>query len=206
MLGLNYREMLMSNKLIADTLITFSHYLVFIICFALGLIIIQGILSLPKDIFRKLLHVAAFTSSIFVVLNGEGWLAEVLTLLIFALIVYPLLVMAEKWDFFTKLLTEKQPGELPKSLLLLFVSQAILLAFSCGLLNKPYILITSTLAWGLSDIAAAWVGRPLGKHKIKLSIADNKKSWEGSAAMLAVAFIASVIALNIYSGYGFGNV
>ena len=43
--------------------------------------------------------------------------------------------------------------------------------------------------WGVGDAAAALFGIPFGKHKVKSRLTDGKKSWEGSAAMLAVSFL-----------------
>ena len=125
-----------------------------------------------------------------------------MTLIIFALIVWPVLSAAERWKGYGKLFVEKNTGEVKSSLLLLFLSQAVLVLITCGLMGKPYILVASTAAWGIGDIAAAWVGRPFGRHKIRLAIADPKKSWEGSLAMAVTACLASWISmcmLKIYS-------
>ncbi len=197
MIFLNYRESIMGITLVRDTLITFGQYIVYIASMASGLLLLHAVFRIPQNIFRKLLHIAAFTSSIFVVLYGRGWLPETLTLALFAAVVYPVLCLAEKWQGYSRLFVEKKPGEIRNSLLLLFLSQAVFVAFTCGLLQKPYILIAATAAWGLGDIAAAWVGRPLGKHKIKLKFADPCKSWEGSAAMAVTAFAACYTALRL---------
>ena len=201
MIFLNYREFFMNNEIIRATAVTFVRYVAFIGCFAAVLIILYFLLKIPKNIFRKFLHTAAFSSSVYLVLKGEGWLAETLTLVLFAVLVWPLLNLAERWKGYKNLLVEKKKGEVKNSLLLLFLSQAALVALTCGLLKKPYIMIASTLAWGCGDIAAAWVGRPFGKHKIKIPFADHNKSWEGSAAMAAVSFIACLVSLLVFSEY-----
>ena len=201
MIGLRYRDLFRASPLIRDTLVTLGRYVVYIASFAAFLLLIYALFKIPKDIFRKLLHVAAFTSSIFVALRGEGWIAEVLTLVLFAVLVWPILKLAERWKGYGGLFVEKKTGEVKNSLLLLFFSQAALLAFACGFAGKPYILAASTAAWGLGDIAAAWVGRPLGKHKIGLKIADPAKSWEGSGAMAAVSFAACLASLLLLSAY-----
>ena len=113
--------------------------------------------------------------------------------------------VAERWSGYGNLFVEKSAGEVKQSLLLLFLSQAVFVAISCGLMGKPYILIASTAAWGLGDIAAAWVGRPLGKHKVHLRLADHKKSWEGTAAMAAVSFVACLVSLLACSAYSLGG-
>lgn len=200
MIFLNYNEFIMNLPYVKDTFVTFGRYLVYILCFAIFLIVTQGILRLPKSIFRKLLHVAAFTSGIFVVLYGENWQSAAASLLIFAAIVWPVLKFAERWPAFGKLLAEKKPGEIANSLLLLFVSQAILVIVACGLLKKPYVHIAATAAWGLGDIAAAWVGIPFGRHKISLPFADHHKSWEGSIAMAIVAFVSCLLVFLWKSG------
>lgn len=201
MLVLNYRHLWYNETLVRDTLLTFRTYLRFITASAASLIFLQGLLRMPKNIFRKLLHIIAFTSSIYLSFKGEGWLAETLTLVIFAVIVYPILYYAEQWKAFSRLLVEKKPGEIRSSLVLLFLSEAVLLAFCCGYLQKRYVLVCSVAAWGLGDIAAAWVGRPLGKHKITLPFADPNKSWEGSIAMAVTSFLTCLLAMRLYSPY-----
>jgi dolichol kinase len=200
MIYLNYRESVFANPLVQDTLVTFRKYLIYIVSLASALILIHILLPIPKNVFRKLLHVAAFTSSIFIFFNGKGWLPGTITLVLFALIVYPALKIAENWQGYAALFVEKKPGEIRSSLLLLFLSQAAITAFS-GIVGKPYILVVSTAAWGLGDIAAAWVGRPLGRHKINLPFADHKKSWEGSIAMAVTAFAAGLPGLLALSPY-----
>ena len=49
--------------------------------------------------------------------------------------------------------------------------------------------------WGTGDAAAALVGVPFGKHKVKTRISDGKKSWEGSCAMLVVSFLSGFLVL-----------
>lgn len=83
MILLNYHEGILrfigSHDLIRATAVTFGRYVIYIAMLAIGLFGFHLIVHLPKNVFRKLLHIAAFTSSIFVVLKGEGWLPEVLT-------------------------------------------------------------------------------------------------------------------------------
>ncbi len=164
-------------------------------------LILYFIFPIPKNVFRKLLHIAAFTSSIFVVLTGRGWLSESLTLALFALPVYPALKLAESWKGYQKAFVEKKTGEVRTSLLLLFLSQAAFGAFAGGYLKKPFILVTATAAWGLGDIAAAWVGRPFGRHKVHLPLADHNKSWEGSIAMAVTAFVFALVPLLAMTSY-----
>ena len=205
MIALQYRDLIASflaGPVPRGTLLTLGRYIVYIGSLALLLILVHALIRIPKDVFRKLLHAAALTSSIFVVLRGEGWIEDTLTLVLFAALVWPILALAERWRGYGGLFVEKKPGEVKTSLLLLFLSQAVLLAVTCGLLKKPWILIASTAAWGVGDTAAAWVGRPFGKHRIRWRIADPKKSWEGSGAMAlssALSCFAVLMLLDVTS-------
>ena len=54
--------------------------------------------------------------------------------------------------------------------------------------------------WGTGDAAAALVGIPFGKHKVKSKLTDGKKSWEGSTAMLIVSLMAGTGMLTLAHG------
>ena len=201
LLFLKCREKITAVGLLDGLTVTFLRYVIYIASLALSLIVIHILFKIPQDIFRKLLHIAAFTSSIYVALTGEGWQMEALTLILFGLLVWPILNLAENWSGYRDLFVEKKPGEVKKSLLLLFISQGIFLAVAKGLLGRTYILVASTAAWGLGDIAAAWIGRPLGRHKISFKLADHNKSWEGSAAMMLVSAVACFISLTFLTDF-----
>lgn len=55
---------MMENGLLHLTLITFIRYLIYIGIFAGILILLFFLFRIPKNIFRKLLHIAAFTSPV----------------------------------------------------------------------------------------------------------------------------------------------
>ena len=58
-----------------------------------------------------------------------------------------------------------------------------------GLLSKQMITATAILMWGVGDAAAAIVGIPFGRHKVKIKLADGKKSWEGTISMFLTSFV-----------------
>jgi phytol kinase len=119
--------------------------------------------------------------------------------LLFAAIVFPILHYAERWKGYAGLFNQRHPGEVKKSLLLLFCTHAAIIALCWGWLDKPYIAVTSILMWGVGDTFAALVGKRFGKHHVHLPLTDPKKTWEGSAAMMITAFAAGLIALLIAS-------
>ena len=118
-----------------------------------------------------------------------------LTSILLAVIIYPILAQFEKEAWFGKLFVQKKPGEIKKSFLLLFLMFAVVISMAWGVFNRPHLAAAAILMWGTGDAAAALVGIPFGKHKVRSRFTDGKKSWEGSAAMLLVSFFAGLIVL-----------
>ncbi len=151
--------------------------------------------KIPSFVFRKLLHILAFTCVALMIQTADSWQAAALTSVLIAVVLYPVLKIVEKETWYPRLLVEKKPGEIKKSLLLLFFMFAALIAVCWGIFHQPYLAGASILMWGTGDAAAALIGIPFGKHKVKVWIADGKKSWEGSLGMLAVSFLAGFAVL-----------
>ena len=76
-----------------------------------------------------------------------------------------------------------------------FLMVAALIAVCWGIFGEPVLCAASILMWGTGDAAAALVGIPFGKHKIKTRWTDGKKSREGTAAMFAVSFVSGLLML-----------
>ena len=89
---------------------------------------------------------------------------------------------------------------------MLFFMFAAVIAVAWGLLGKPYIAAAAILMWGTGDAAAALVGIPFGKHKIGFPPINGRKSWEGTAAMFIVSFLAGYLLLCLWGGYPFSIV
>ena len=82
--------------------------------------------KIPSYIFRKLLHLVAFTSLIEMMLTTDCWYIASLTALLFAALVYP------KYSWYDGLFVQKEKGEVKKSLVLLFTMIAAVMAFTWG--------------------------------------------------------------------------
>lgn len=132
---------------------------------------------------------------------AEQWYAASLTALVFAGLVYPILRAIEGCPWYDMLFVQKEPGEIKKSLLLLFLMGAVLIALCWGGLNKPYISVTSIIAWGTGDAAAALAGKKFGRHPIRIPHADPLKTWEGSGAMTATAFVLTAVCLLVTTDF-----
>ena len=131
--------------------------------------------------------------------ESHNWLTASVCCLLFAAVVYPILHCAERWKGYADLFNQRRPGEVKKSLLLLFCTHATLIAACWGWLDKPYIAVTAILMWGIGDTAAALIGKHFGRHHVHLPLADSRKTWEGSAAMMVSAFAAGFISMLITS-------
>jgi len=197
MLGVHYRESLANFKLLWKVLECFDWYLVYLAGWLTVLLLARHFIAIPKELWRKLLHLVAYISSLFMMFESNDWLTASVCCLAFAAVVYPILHCAERWKGYAGLFNQRHPGEVKKSLLLLFITHAVLIALCWGWLEKPYIAVTSILMWGVGDTAAALIGKRFGKHHVRLPFADSRKTWEGSAAMLLTAFIAGFVAMLI---------
>lgn len=203
MLGIHYREALCASPLLLRMMTCFGRYLIYLAVWLTVLLLARHFFSIPKELWRKLLHLIAYTSSLFMMLESRDWLTASACCVIFAAVVYPILHCAERWPGYAALFNERHPGEVKRSLLLLFLSHAALIALCDGWLGKPYIAVAGILMWGVGDTAAALIGKRFGKHHVRLPLADPKKTWEGSAAMASTAFVTGLIALMVVSPLGF---
>ncbi len=195
LIGLNYWEQIQKIPYAESTILCFGKLLVFIVPAAAFLVLLNYTLKIPRPVFRKLLHLVAFSSTAVVVYVADNWQAASLTLAVFAALVYPALCLAQSWKGYDQLFVQKKPGEIKKSLLLLFLSESALVAVCWGFFHLPYIAVTAILMWGTGDGAAALVGHRFGKHHVALPLADPKKTWEGSGAMAGVSAAVGLLCL-----------
>ena len=156
----------------------------------------------PSFVFRKLLHIAAFTGVSLMILAANSWAAAALTSGLLALILCPILTAAEKKPWFAGMIAQKSPGEVKKSMLLLFIMFTAVIAVAWGVFGEAALAAAAILMWGAGDAAAALVGIPWGRHKVHCRFTDGKKSWEGSSAMLVTAFLAGLPVLKLGQGLG----
>lgn len=172
--------------------------LYFAVCASLALLL-KFIFGVKGEIFRKILHFILLGSlPVFVFCFNTWWIAA-LTSLLFAVIVWPILKLAERLKGYSKLLEERSGGEIKNSLLLVFGMFAFVIAVCWGLLGDRWLVIASVYAWGFGDAAAALVGRKYGRHHISGRFVDGHKSYEGSSAMFVLSFV-TVLGILILRG------
>ena len=200
MLILHYWSFFSQYPLFVSTLRCLGVLIAYIIPCVLVLLPIRFLTKIPSFIFRKFLHIVAFSCVTIMTLTANNWQSPALASVVIAAALYPILRLLENEPWYGKLFVQKEPGEIRKSLLMLFLMFAAIISVTWGIFGKPYIAAAAILMWGTGDAAAALVGIPLGKHKVHLKGTDGKKSWEGSAAMLAVSFICGFCVL--FFGHG----
>ena len=191
---LHYRDAILSLPYVTDIFLCLKAFVLYILPCIAVLLVIYRMHIVPKYVFRKLLHLVAFTCVIRLITASGSWQAAVLALILIAAVIYPVLAFAERFALYSDLFTEKKPGEIKKSLLLLFFTIAAVTAAAWGMLKRQDFCITAILMWGIGDALAALVGIPYGKHRITWSLTDGKKSAEGSLAMFVFSFAAGCAA------------
>lgn len=179
--------------ILSDTAGCLKDFLMYILPSVIALLGLKKFVRMPKYVFRKCLHLVAFTCVIVLIVSAAHWQSACLAAVTVAAAAYPVLAAAEKLPWFADLFVQKEPGEIKKSLLLLFFTIAAVTACAWGLLDRQGLAVTVILMWGIGDACAALVGIPFGKHRITWSFTDGKKSAEGSAAMFAAALAAGMI-------------
>lgn len=185
----------------------FGKYMLYIIAMASVLIVIRFATKVPDYIFRKLLHVVAFTSILPAVLWADSWQQAVAVKVLFLAIIIVGLVCAERLPFYQSLFVEKGKHEVLTSFIMLFTLMAVQIAVFWGGMGDAgrYIPIAAIMAWGPGDGAAAICGRLFGRHKLQGRLIEGVKSVEGSAAMALTSFLCTAAVLLTLSGLSVGT-
>ena len=170
----------------------------FLVPCILILIPIRLLTRIPSFIFRKLMHTSVFVGTALLMLKARSWQAASLTFALAAIGAFVVLSVLENEEWYGHLLVQKSVGEVRRGLTMYFAMAATMIALCDGYLGQPGIAAVSIVMWGAGDAAAALVGIPFGRHKVKLT--GNKKSWEGSMAMLAVSFAVGLCILLFVQG------
>ena len=177
----------------------------FIVCASIALLL-RRFVSIPREVFRKTLHIIVL-GSILVFTNAFAtWWISAIAAIVFMGIVYPVLSFAERKLDYSELLIERKRGEIKNSLVVVFSMFAVLICVCWGLLGEKYLVNAEVFAWGLGDAAAALIGKRFGRHYIEGKLVEGRKSIEGTLAMFVVSFISVLIILLINSAaqwYGY---
>lgn len=166
----------------------------FIVLAALALTMKQ-LVKMPKEVFRKILHMILLGSVLAWTYGFETWWIALSAILVFLSVVFPVLHFAERTRGYSNLLVERKSGEIKRSLVAVCVMLAVLITVCWGMLGQKYLVLASVAAWGLGDAAAALVGKRFGKRHIEGKLVEGRKSLEGTMAMFVVSFISVLLIL-----------
>ena len=173
------------------------------IIIAAGIMITARILlTIPDELFRKFLHFILLGAYFPLVFAFEKWWMAALFASALAVILYPVLGLAERIPVFSSFLSERKKGEIKNSMVLAIGMMAVSTTLCWGLMGDRFLVLASILAWGVGDAFAALVGKRFGKHKIKWKAADSHKSLEGSLTMFICSFLSVFTVLLIRGGIG----
>lgn len=189
--------------MLREFILGFGLYICYYAIAVVLLLMIRAFLKPPKELFRKLLHTACFSSVLVLLYAFDTWYLAMLTAIVFALVLYPVITYAERFPKIMELLIQRKSGEIKLSLLTVFLMMAVLIAVFWGLMGEQwkFIIIVSVMAWGFGDAAAALVGKAFGRNPIKHRWVEGTKTREGSIAMYLVSAIAIFVCLLIYTSF-----
>ena len=173
---------------------------VYIIIAATIMFVARKSLTIPDELFRKILHFILLGAYIPLCFAFEAWWMAALFALSLMAVLFPILSLAEKLPVFSSFVNERKKGEFKSSMVLAVGMMAFSTTVCWGLFKDKYLVLASIYAWGVGDALAALIGKRFGKHKIKWKFADGKKSVEGSLAMFICSFISVFTVLQVRGG------
>ena len=162
-------------------------------------------LQIPDELFRKILHFILLGAYLPFLFAFTTWWISVGLAAALVVVFYPILALAGKIPAFSSFVNERKQGEFKSSMVLALLTMALSISICWGLLGDKLLTLACVYAWGVGDAFAALIGTQFGKHKVRLPFADQRKSWEGSAAMFLSAVLSVLIVLQIRGGLSFGS-
>ena len=175
-------------------------FVLYLAPFAVVMLLLRKFTGIPDELFRKLLHFILLGAYIPLMFSFERWWMCVIFVLCLVCLLFPTLLIAGKIPGFSAFVNERKKGEFLSSMLLALGVMAASMTIGWGVLSDRYIVLASVYAWGVGDGFAALVGKKIGRHKITWKFVDNKKSYEGSAAMLITSALAVFVVLLVRGG------
>ena len=175
-------------------------FMIYIIPMAIIMLSVRAFTKIPDELFRKILHCIFLGAYIPLLFGFKVWWHSVIFIISLAIILFPILIIAGKIPEFSAFVNERRRGEFTNSMVLALGVMAVSTAIGWGIFNDKFLVLAAVYAWGVGDAFAALIGKRFGKHKIGWKFVDNKKSVEGSLAMVVCSTIAVFIVLLVRGG------
>lgn len=170
----------------------------FVLAASLALLL-RWLFKMPRELFRKTLHLVVLFSLPVFLYAFPGWQLSVLAALVFAAVIYPVLAFAERIDGYAELFIQRKEGEIKRSLMLVFLMFALIIGLCWGWIGDRALAAACIYAWGFGDGAAALVGKRFGRRFLEGRLIEGRKSLEGTLAMFGVSLV-SVFVILLFRG------
>ena len=161
-------------------------------------------LKIPDELYRKILHFFLLGAYFPFLFAFDTWWISAGFAAGLIVLFYPILVLAVRIPAFSTFMNERKKGEFKSSMVLALATVVFSISICWGIFGDKLLTLACVYAWGVGDAFAALIGKRFGKHKIKLPLADHRKSWEGSAAMFVCSVLSVLTVLLVRGGLGFG--
>lgn len=157
-------------------------------------------LTIPDELFRKILHFILLGAYIPLVFGFQTWWMAAVFVVALIAVIFPILLAVSRWRAFSSFVVERRKGEFTGSMVLALSVMAFSVCICWGWMGDRYLVLACIYAWGVGDAFAALIGKRFGKHKIRWKNADGKKSVEGSMAMFVCSFGSVFAVLAVRGG------
>ncbi len=182
-----------------------GNLLIYLLSAVIVVLSIRKFTNIGDELYRKLLHFVLLGSLFLWTVSFSSWQIKVLTVIGFVGIVYPILMFFERFRTYSRMVDERKKGELKKSLIVVFLMFALVLAVAEGIFDDRCLTLASVYAWGVGDAFAALIGKKYGRHKLTGRFLSGKKSLEGTIAMFLTSFVSVLLLLlrrgGVHSGW-----
>ena len=175
-------------------------FLIYLATLGTIILLIRKFTKIPDELFRKILHFILLGAYIPLLFGFETWWKSIILVGSLLILLLPVLLLAGKIPGFSSFVNERKKGEFTSSMVFALGIMLISISIGWGLFNDKYLVLASIYSWGIGDAFAALIGKRFGKHKITWKFVDNKKSYEGSIAMLITSMLSVFTVLMIRGG------
>ena len=175
-------------------------FLIYLIPFAIIMFLIRKFTKIPDELFRKILHFILLGAYIPLLFSFNTWWKCIILVGSLIILLLPILKFAGKIPGFSSFVNERKKGEFTSSMVLALSIMLLTISIGWGIFDDKFLVLASVYAWGVGDAFAALIGKRFGKHKINWKFVDNKKSYEGSIAMIITSAISVFVVLLVRGG------
>ena len=180
-------------------------FLLYVIPAAAIMFTARHFLNIPDELFRKILHFILLGAYFPILFAFDTWWIAAAFAAGLVILFWPLLHLAGYIPAFSTFVNERKKGEFKSSMVLALLTMALSITVCWGGFGDRYLVLACVYAWGVGDAFAALIGKRYGKHKLRLSFADGRKSVEGSAAMFVCSTLSVFIVLQLRGGLSGGS-